>query len=159
MAMRYLYVNGSIDSTVQLPDSKIELSPEEFVADANVQAMKAGKIVTIDANGKIKLCDADAGNKSIGVLVNDVAGYHYENIPALASGVVPFMTGGGLIETDQIVDETVTPGALLYCAGGANAGLFTKTASTATGANTDVVGIARTGNSTADKTVRIQLYI
>lgn len=145
------YINGSNDALFDLDPAKLELSSQEFFQDATLVAMKAGCLATVNAAGHVVLCDG-ATVRPLGVIVNDVTGYIFENVPALASGKVPLMQGGGLIRTDNVVEENLVPGTDMYCSPD---GIFTSVDA----GNGVVVGTTRTANSTADKTVRIQLFI
>jgi hypothetical protein len=153
--LKILYKNGALDSEFKLPENKINLDERSFVQDGLIKSLIAGRLVTVDGNANVKLADG-ASDIPLGVLVNDAAGYVYENVPALASGRCPAMQGGGLIVTDQVVEDNIVPGDKLYCGTGANNGMFTKT-SPVDGAM--VVGIAREANSTADKSLKIHLYV
>lgn len=102
----------------------------DAVADAtlaSVLALKGGRTASIEAAG-VGLCDAAASDHFDGFIINDVAGYSYENKPALASGIVPLITGPCVVVTDQIkAADTFAIGDLVYAAGGADKGLVTKT--------------------------------
>lgn len=157
--LNILYINGTIDTEYSLDPALLEKDSLSFQQDATVAALNAGKLITVGANGFVKLCDG-ASEIALGTLVNDAAGYGFENIPALASGKTPALQGGGTVETDQVVEDDIVPGTKLYCN---DAGMFTKVDPTGTEAtdagSAQVVGIARRANSTADKTLLVQLYV
>lgn len=95
-------------------------------ASAYIQGLKGGRLVTVVKHG-VNLCDGET-EEIIGFLVNDAAGYFYENKPALASGLVAVSVGNQLVVTDQIdTTETFGAGDKLYAGKGAKAGLITKT--------------------------------
>ena len=93
--LKILYIQGTIDGTFPLDPTELT---GDAVADrslAYVTKFKAGSIVKIGADGYIALAaDKDLG---VGILVNDAAGYDFENIPALASGMAPAIIGGCVV--------------------------------------------------------------
>jgi hypothetical protein len=142
-------------------DSGFKLDPSELTGDINVDsksayvtALVAGRVAAIGADGYIKLCDGLGANGETpeGFIINDAAGYFMENTPALASGVVTVLVGGGVASTDQVVDTDITSGDKLYVGTGANIGLLTTTAP----AGATVFAVARTSNSASDKTVQVR---
>jgi len=106
------------------------------LALAVVTKMVAGKIVGIcvtdttqGAIGYAGLVDGlDAANSKclpIGVLINDAAGYFFENPAAYASGMLAVLKGPAMIITDQwLAGQTFVAGTPVYA--GAS-GLFTAT--------------------------------
>lgn len=145
--LKILYIQGTIDGTFPLDPTELT---GDAVADrslAYVTKFKAGSIVKIGADGYIALAaDKDLG---VGILVNDAAGYDFENIPALASGMAPAIIGGCVVETDNVADTDLTAGIPLYVV----AGVLQKT-DPGTGIP---VALTRSANSASDKTVRIQV--
>lgn len=100
---------------------------------ASVTALVSGRVAAVDAAGYCVLADGDdtAGAVPFGFIINDAAGYFYENKPALASGVVAVTFGNCVVQTDQIDTAlTFAPGELLYVGTGAKAGLITNVAPT-----------------------------
>jgi len=148
--LKILYKNGCIDGNTFELDPDIYLGQDALEASDNeeVQALVAGRLATIGTDGYVELAD---GNP-LGVIVNDAEGRDLYNKPALASGKVPVMFGGGLVETDQVVEDNIAIGDKLYCGTGDNKGLWTKTASD----GAEVIGVAVSANSASDKTVKIQ---
>lgn len=147
--LKILYIFGAKDGTLKLDPALLTSGVVEFQAQAEIQALKGGRLVMLDANGFVVPAD-DAGAAFAGILVNDAAGYDFENVPALASGQVTALFGGGIVETDQVVQDDVVSGADLYIGAG---GQFT-TVDPGTGT---VVAKARTANSVEDKTLTIHL--
>ena len=150
--LKILYKCGAIDgNTFELKPSLYEgLDPMVAALDETVMSLQSGRLVTIGKNGCVELAE---DGSALGVIVNDASGTPLFNKPALASGKISAMFGGGLIETDQVVEETVKPKDKLYCGTGENKGKWTKTAPSAT---SEVIGTAMSSNSATDKTVKIQ---
>ena len=142
--LKLLQVNGNL---VSLPIKAALLGKTEdaFKLDADVQKLQAGVAVAVDVDGAVKPATAVA-DMAVGFLVLDTAGYSFENTPALASGLVTVAVGGGIFETDNVADTTITAGAKLYFD---TAGKITKADT-----NKQVVGVALNANSASDKTVR-----
>jgi len=125
---------------------------------ASVQALVGGRVATVGATGA-KLADADAGDQPIGFIINDVAGYFMENVPALASGRVPLTHGPVVVVTDQIVTtDTFAVGDKVYLGGTGNKGLLTKTASVAVGGYNRAVGIALSTASAASPELTVAFF-
>lgn len=148
------YVLGEADSLFELNPALLTGDAFADAARPEILALKAGIMITVDTNGYVVPCDG-ASQLGLGVVINDAAGYPLENKPALASGKVPALTGGSVCETDVIVDVVVA-GDKLYCGTGDNKGKLTKTAPVE---GAEVVAIARTSNSAADKTLLVSYKI
>ena len=109
------------------------------LALAVVTKMVAGRIVginTVTTTGAIGYAGLGDGLVTspyavpLGVLINDAAGYFFENPAAYASGMVAIIKGPAMIITDQWnVGDTFTPGVEVYCGthGNSSLGLFTAT--------------------------------
>jgi len=145
-----LKINHILGASINL-----DLDPSELTGDLitdqtsdYIKALKAGTPVTVGADGFVAL--ADDASTFVGLLVNDASGYTMENAPALASLKVAVLAGGAIVETDNVVDDDIAAGDLLY----ADAGVITKVAP---GLESTVIGLAMTANSAADKTVRIKV--
>jgi hypothetical protein len=149
--LRVLYVSGNYDASFTIPQDKLGLTVIEFQQDSLIASLKAGRLVTVDSNGDVAL--ADKGTRALGVLNLDAAGYAFENVPALASGKVTVIINGSVIETDEVVEDNIAPGDALYVG---DDGQFTKTQPFSDSA---IVGYARSANSAADKTTRIQVIV
>ena len=149
--LNIIYINGSIDGTVELDPAQLTGDLQTDVASAYIRGLSMGRLASFDANGYAKL--AEDGDMMYGVLVNNATGGNYENVPAIASGKVAMLIGGCVVETDQIVDNNVVPGDPLYIATGANAGLLTKVDP----GSGNAVAYARTANSASDLMVRLQV--
>ena len=149
--LNIIYINGSIDGTVELDPSQLtgDLSADRI--SAYVQGLSMGKMASFDTNGYAKL--AEDGDLMYGVLVNNAAGADYENVPALASGKVSMLIGGSVVETDAVVENDLVPGDKLYLAPTANKGKLTKT----NPGTAIVAAVVRTANSASDLMVRIQI--
>jgi len=149
--LKILYKNGSIDGNTFCLNPSIYEGKDPMVAalDETVMSLQGGRLATIGADGFVTL--AKDGNV-LGVIVNDASGVPLFNKPALGSGKVPLMFGGGLIETDQVIEEDITAGTKLYC--GAN-GMWTKVDPTDDGTGT-VYGVSVSANSATNKTLKIQ---
>lgn len=139
---------GGTDSTVKLDQTGLT---GDVTVDRNsdyVRSLVGGRVVTLDASGSVQL--AEDTDFVEGFIVNDASGYEFENIPALASGIVTILTGGGVVITDQVVESNVVVGDKLYAKGG----MLSKVP---TDASTAIVfGYARTANSASDKSLTVR---
>lgn len=142
-----LYQFGCVDSDFDVPADKLALELSAFRQDADILALKGGRVVKLGADG-VELA-ASGDEQFAGFLVNDVAGNDYENVPAYASGKAPVMLGGGLVETDQVIEDDIASGELLYI--GADGQLTNTDPGSAT-----PFGLARSSNSATDKTLKVQ---
>jgi hypothetical protein len=143
-----------------LPINKTGLSgiATDDALNAYIQSLKGGRAVTLTSLG-VALADAGAGSSFLGFLINDAAGYPYENIPALASGFVSVAYGNCVITTDQINPvEVFDVGDLIYIGSGANAGLVTKIKPAGAGANDKAIGMAYSGASVAAPELSILVF-
>jgi hypothetical protein len=108
------------------------------------------------------VCGAAAAAKApLGIFINNAAGNPFENSPAIASGICPFMNGFGsyrvfVWETNTVAGapQTYNPGDLLYAS--AN-GLLTKEANGGTGGNATLVAICTKPNTATDVSLGIEL--
>lgn len=141
---------GCVVSFFTLPASVLDLDLEAFRANATVQGLKAGRLAVEGANGVQLATSADA--QFAGFIVNDAAGYSFENVPAYASGQVPLSLGGGVAETDQVVEADLVAGDVLYISDD-QPGLLTKVKPTDATAFAKVL-VGNSGN--ADKIVTLQ---
>lgn len=111
------------------------------------RSLVGGRFVAMTDKG---LCLADGGNVKqhcVGILVNDAAGYFYENKPAIASGLAAVSVGNQMVITDQIAPGiTIAVGDKLYVGTGDNKGLITNKAPVD---GSDSVGVAITAASAA----------
>jgi len=149
--LNVLYKNGSIDGNTFELDPTIYEGQDPMVAalDETVMSLQGGRLATMGTDGFVALGSND---NVMGIIVNDASGVPLFNKPALGSGKVPLMFGGGLIETEQVIEESIVAGDKLYC--GAN-GMWTKV--DPTGDATGVVyGVAVSSNSATNKTLKIQ---
>ena len=146
--LNILYINGSRDSEFEINPAHLVGGIGAVRASANIQKLKAGRVATVGADGYVKVAGDDDAQFA-GFIINDAAGYEFENTPAIASGKLPLLIGGGLVETDQVKETDIKPGDQLYI--GDN-GVLTKTKGTLK----NVFGLARSANSAANKLVRVQ---
>lgn len=119
------------------------------VALAVVTKMKAGRIAALTSGGLATLADGAVGNglEPLGFIINDAAGYFFENVPAVASGKIAITFGPCVIISDQILtSETFAPGDKLYSGTSGNVGLITKTSA---GGTARLIGIALSSASAA----------
>lgn len=154
--LKILYVVGPQDTTIPINPAHITGVHATDRASANLTKFVAGRMVTVGTDGYATLTDgshATLYRGTEGVIINDAIGNDFENWPALASGVLPVMKG--LIETDQVVETDLAPGDILYAGTSSNVGLFTNTAPQS--GVLVVVGVARSSNSSSDKTTRIRM--
>lgn len=143
----------------------LQLDTRTLTGDANadsssayIQGLVAGRWVTVTQYG-VALADGNTPGRPMGPLVNDAAGYFYENKPALASGLVSAARGTeNVVIVDQIdTSLTFNPGDQLYVGTAAKAGLLTNVAPTGTGANAIVVGVALSAASAAAPSLSVAL--
>lgn len=138
-----------------------------LTGDANVdslstyiQSLVGGRVVTLTSTG-VDLADSMTvtPNQPFGFLVNDAAGYFFENKPALASGLVSVARGPeNAIITDQIdTSLTFAIGDLLYVSTGSKAGLVTNVKPTGTNSNPVLIGIATSTASVSAPQLTIAL--
>jgi len=124
--LKLMYVFGAQDSTIKIDPSLITGDYDTDRSNSTLQALSAGKGVTIDTDGYVTL--PSAGEAIEGVIINDVVGYSFENAPAFASGICPILSGGGIVETDALASDTsgvaVSATTTLYIDADGN---FTKT--------------------------------
>jgi hypothetical protein len=124
-----------------------------------IQGLAGGRIVALDSDGKAQLADGLPGEtlEPIGFLINDAAGYYFENVPALASLKVAVTFGNCVIITDQIeTGDTFAPGNLVYCGTtgvGDGVGLVSKVQA----AGATLLGIA--GSAAASASPELLIYV
>jgi hypothetical protein len=142
---------GAVDSGFPIPAPLLAMSLDEFRSNSAILSLKAGKLATIGSDGNIRLAQA-ADGKFAGFIVNDAAGYSFENVPAYASGKVPLMIGGGVVESDMVVEDDLVSGDRLYIADGE----LTKV-DPSTDGSAPVFAIVKVGNAgRTDKTIELQ---
>lgn len=155
--LKELFVSGSYDGTLTIPSTKLDMIETDFVADTFIRSLKAGTLISVDTAGDVALANGDA----LGVLLKDAAGEAHANIPALASGRVTAIVGGCLIETDEVVEEDIVPGDKLYAVNGQFSkfpAVAADLASSPVILGSQPVALARSANSTTDKTLLINVY-
>lgn len=140
---------GAVDSGFPINPALLALALTDFQAHADVTKLKAGKLACIGSDGNVRLAEQDDAQFA-GFIVNDVAGYGFENVPAYASGLCPLMVGGGVVDTDQVVEDDLASGDKLFIA----AGMLTKVDPGTDSTPFAVVKVGNAGNT--DKTVEIQ---
>lgn len=150
--------------TVNMPLNVSGLTGDAVVDSAStyIQGLVAGRVVALTSTG-IALADSVVVTpmQPLGFLLNDAAGYFYENKPALASGLVSVTRGPeNVVITDQI-DTTLTfaVGDLLYVSTGAKAGLITNVKPTGANSNPVVVGQASSTASVSAPQLTVLLFI
>jgi hypothetical protein len=129
----------------------------DIEADAALLAsLKGGRIVGVNASGKVALADGALAGvvQPLGFLIVDAAGYFYENKPALASGKVAITHGNCVVITDQLKSGvTFAAGDLVYCGTGADVGMVVKTV--ATGATPIGVALTAASGAGAELTIAV----
>lgn len=124
-------LHKGIQISLDLDTTDFTGDTEHDAALAYIQGLDAGMFGGIDANGYAQLADGDpAGDVTpLGFLINDAAGYFFENKPALASKMVAITFGNCVVVTDKIDTAlTFAPKDLLYVGTGAKIGLITNVA-------------------------------
>jgi hypothetical protein len=93
-----------------------------------VTKMVGGRVAALTSAGLATLADgASAGGLSaLGFIINDAAGYFFENKPALASAMIAITMGPCVIITDQIASVTFAIGDPVYAGTSGNVGLVTN---------------------------------
>lgn len=156
MAITFMH-SGTRDS---VPVKSLEsfvgfYDPLSPIATAYHTGLKAGKLVTVDSDGFVKLCDG-ASEAPIGVLARNFIEFDLGSNSTPGDQGIAVMIGDGVFETDQIVtSESFVPGNLVYAGTAANIGLFTKTAPSDTAIP---VGVCRSTASAAAPTLKVQTF-
>jgi len=121
-------LHKGIQASFNLDPTKIAGSTEDAAKDPYIVGLVGGRLASQDANGVVQLSDgADQTTNVIGFIVNDAAGYYFENVPAVASGKCTLTVGNCIIVTDQVVSGlTFAPGEKLYAGTGGDVGLVTN---------------------------------
>lgn len=142
----------------------LDLDTSSFVGDIQtdsgspyIQSLVGGRVVCLDEAGKIQLRDGGVQTTShVGFLINDAAGYFYENKPALASGMAPTTFGNCVVVTDQIdPSKTFKAGERVYAGTGAAIGLLTNVAPYQ---GAEPVGIAGNAASIASPELKVFVF-
>ena len=149
-------LHGSYNQNLPLKEDTLTGDIAVDSLDAYVLSLKGGKVATIDTSGDVALMDgADLTMPFAGFIVNDAAGYGYENKPALASKKVPVSSGNQVAITDQLADGiTFAPADFLYAGTGADIGLVTNV-EPAVGAA--IIGVAKSVASPASP--ELEFYV
>lgn len=113
--------------------------------------------------GNLVVGAAAAAKRPLGIFIKNAAGNPFENSPAVASGIAPFINHLASLrvfvwETHTVAaaPQTYAPGDLLYAS--AN-GLLTKEASGGTGGHPDVLAIVTKAPTASDLSLGIELRI
>lgn len=98
------------------------LNPEKLVGDLQtirtsdyISALVPGVCICLDSNGYV--ADMKTGveaDRKFAFLTLPAAGYDWENNPAIASGLVTGLVGGGIVKTNNIKEASVAVNAALY---------------------------------------------
>lgn len=139
----------------------LDLDTTDFTGDveadaalAYIQALDAGMIAAIDSDGYAQLADGAIANslEPMGFIINDAAGYFFENKPAIASKKIAVTLGNCVIITDKI-DTALTfdEGEPVYCGTTGKLGLVTNVKPT----NARMLGIAMSSASSAAPNLQI----
>jgi len=94
---------------------------------AVVQKMVGGRVAALNSSGVATLADGlgTSGLEALGFIINDAAGYFFENVPAVASGMIALVMGPAYLVSDQIDPSlTYAVGDRLYVGTGAKVGLI-----------------------------------
>lgn len=148
-------LHKGIQISLDLDTTDFNGNAEHDAALAYIQGLDGGMFAGVDADGYAQLADGDpAGDVTpVGFLINDAAGYFFENKPALASKMVAVTFGNCVVITDQIDTAlTFAPKDLLYVGTGAKVGLITNVAPDAA---SRCIGIALSSASVAAPNLKI----
>jgi hypothetical protein len=139
----------------------LDLDTSSFTGDietdaalAYIQGLDAGRIIGINVSGYAALADGAIANSihPVGFLINDAAGYFFENKPAIASKKVASTWGNCVIITDQIDTAlTFTPSQYVYAGTSTKVGLVTNVPPT----NARPIGITMSSASSASPNLTI----
>lgn len=98
------------------------LNPDKLVGDLQtirtsdyILALVPGVCICLDSKGYV--ADMKTGvdaDRKFAFLTLPAAGYDWENNPAIASGYVTGLVGGGIVKTNNIKEATVNANAKLY---------------------------------------------
>ena len=150
--LRIKYVFGALDGSNELNPAKLTGDLNTDLQSDYLQGLVAGRVAAVKG-GYIEL--AEDGDADVGLVVHDAVSQYGTNQGAVATGKLTILVGGGVVETDQVVETNVQAGDLLYIGKGKNAGLLTKTKPSD---NAKPVAVARTGNTANDKTIVIRFF-
>jgi hypothetical protein len=134
-----------------------------------VTKMVGGRVAALDSAGVLTLADGNEANGAVplGFIINDAAGYFFENKPAFASGMISLTYGPGVVITDQInTTLTFAIGDILYVDSASNttgnaagwAGVLTNVAPSGGGTLARPVGIATSTASVAAPQLTVVLF-
>lgn len=150
--LRIKYVFGALDGSNELNPAKLTGDLNTDLQSDYLQGLVAGRVGAVKG-GYVEL--AEDGDSDTGLIVHDAVSQYGTNQAAVATGKLTLLVGGGVVETDQVVETDIKAGDLLYIGKGENAGLLTKNKPAD---NSKSVAIARTGNSAIDKTITIRFF-
>lgn len=147
-------LHKGLQISLNLDTSSFTGDVEADAALAYIQELDAGRIAGIDSSGFAQLADGAIANdlEPMGFIINDAAGYFFENKPAIASKKIAITFGNCVIITDQI-DPALTfdEGDPLYCGTTGKLGLITNVKPT----NARMIGIAMSPASSAAPNLQI----
>jgi hypothetical protein len=147
-------LHKGIQMSLDLDTTSFTGDVEHDAALAYIQGLDAGRIAGINASGYAALADGAIANSifPIGFIINDAAGYFFENKPAIASKKISVTFGGCVIITDQI-DTALTflPSQYIYAGTSTKVGLITNVQPT----NARPIGITLSGASSASPNLTI----
>ncbi len=138
--LKILQIADNIDNSLKLDPSQLTGDAVVDMKSTYVRGFQAGLAATIGSNGFAKI--SGAADSVLGLIVNDAEGFAHENTPAIASGIVPVLTGG-LVWSDQVAGD-VQSGAKVYVVDGG------KVSATAPSADAIPFGICTEGNAATD---------
>lgn len=148
--------------TVNMPLNVSGLTGDAQVDSSSlyIQGLVGGRFVALTPQG-VALADSQTAMQPLGFLVNDAAGYFFENKPALASGLVSVTRGPeNVVITDQIdTSLTFNVGDLLYVGTGPKAGLITNVKPTGGSANPVCIGQASSTASVSAPQLTVLLFV
>jgi len=151
--LKLAYIFGAIDGSNELNPAKLTGDLNTDLQSDYLRSLVSGRVATVK-NGYVEL--AEDGDVDAGFIVHDAVSQYGTNQASVATGKLAIVMGGGVAETDQVVETDIKAGDLLYIGKDNNKGLLTKNKPSN---NSVAVAVARSANSATDKTVKIRFFI
>lgn len=147
-----IHYSGSYTYSYDINPAHITGDVEIDVQNEEIKKLQAGAFITINQQGYAELADGATAVHAKAIRVSATRSF-FTNSPAIASSKVTAIGAPAVIETIQVKEDDIKPGDALYVGTGADKGILTKTK----GTSTLLAGYALSANSSADKTLKVEL--